>query len=84
VRVLKCHLCGRPLSEGTWVLLNRYAIGGNDAFRFIQGQDTLSGYAWDPDLRRGTGATLCLQPCLVMWLSGKMIEADFMFRSEDA
>jgi hypothetical protein len=76
-----CDLCGEALHGGRpWIMLNRYAVGSGSGGLFLETADDEGECVWDlhadnPDeAAMVTGDRLCVVPCLVMWIEGKLIE----------
>lgn len=77
----QCDLCGEELGTGReWVLLNRYGVGTSKS-RCLTEVRLDGEYQWEmaeghTEDQAASGALLCLDKCLVMWLQAKMAEAD--------
>ena len=85
----RCELCDKPVGpKRPWVLLNRYGIGGGPGVpgrSLVEVQNDEGDCVWEvteepdgDDIISGT--MLCLQPCLVVWLEGKLLEIKVTLR----
>lgn len=74
----KCSLCGEPVTDRSWILMNRYAVGSGGHYS-VEDYDDPEGWkigrAEDEECQLA-GDILCIETCLGAWLTGKLIEVD--------
>lgn len=82
---LHCDLCGEPVLDREWILLNRYGVGFQTGRCMTEAVNDDDEYHWhlaedDGEDDVVTGRVLHWPVCAVTWIDGKMAEGRVLFR----